>query len=237
MNMTLKNRLILSLAHRPLTGELLDALVDETSVKSKNLLSELENEQKEQQSALEDQSCHITHEEQQNADWRYKNPTVYVLLTGSPYVTQPGLSFDDWEIARWTPGEQVLSKFTSTVGLHTFRRLPKKGEVRLLGKLIDVKTKNFTRYKTLETRLIKELTWIADTVAQYFNLYAAAPVSEATIMYPVEYAGADMDVQEVVSIIHGIFEKQWTEKNGPLSGIKIHVQTVAIPDSDSDLDL
>jgi len=231
---SLKNRLILSLAHRPLTGELLDALVDETCIKSNNQLSELEHGQKEQ-TELEDQSYHSIHEEKNNENWRYSNPTVHVLLTGSPYVTQPGLSFDEWETAKWTTGEQVLSKFISTVGLQKFRRSAKKGEVRLTGKLIDVRHKDFRRYDTLETQLSKELIWIANNVKHYFKFYAAAPVSEATIIYPVEYAGGDMDVQEVVSMIHGIFEEQWTETNGPLSGVKINVQIVAIPDSDSEL--
>lgn len=233
---SLKNRLILSLAHRPLTGKLLDALVDETCIKSNNQLSELENGQKEQ-TELEDQSYHSIHEEKNNENWRYSNPTVHVLLTGSPYVTQPGLSFDEWEKAKWTTGEKVLSKFINAVGLQKFRRSIKKNEVRLTGKLVDVRHKDFRRYETLETQLSKELIWIANNVKHYFKFYAAAPVSEATIIYPVEYAGGDMDVQEVVSMIHGIFEEQWTEKDGPLSGVKINVQIVAISDSDSDSDV
>jgi hypothetical protein len=146
-------------------------------------------------------------------------------------VTQPGRSFDNWETVQWTPGEQVLSKFIDTVGLHKFHRLPKEGEVRLNGKLVDVKQKDFTIHEGTETQLRKELTWIAYIVKQHFNLYATAPVSDATIIIPAEYANDEMDVQEVLKILKEIFDREWSGMKGPLRKVKINLQIVTRPDT------
>lgn len=225
---TLNNRLVLSLAHRSLSGMILNALVEETAAKTKNELSELQHELNEHT-----QYYHCHHEQKNSPDPDFieaKHPTVHVLLTGSPYVTQPGRSFDNWETV-WTPGEQVLSKFIDTIGLNKFHRLPKEGEVRLNGKLVDVKQKDFTIYEGIETQLRKELTWIADNVKQHFNLYATTPVSEATILFPVEYASNEMGVQDVMEMLKDIFEREWSCKKGPLHGVKINLQIVTCPDA------
>jgi len=226
---TLKNRLILSLAHRSLGGDILDSLVEETALKTKNILSELQDVLNKHN---QDNVDHHEHKNGSDSDFvEAKNPTVHVLLTGSPYVTQPGRSFDNWETVQWTPGEQVLSKFIDTVGLHKFHRLPKEGEVRLNGKLVDVKQKDFTIHEGIETQLRKELTWIAYIVKQHFNLYATAPVSDATIIIPAEYASDEMDVQEVLKILKEIFDREWSGMKGPLCKVKINLQIVTRPDT------
>ena len=221
-----RNRLILSIAHRPLPNELLDVLINETCAKSKHQLGSMEST-----STMRDEE-NITN----------FIPTLHVLLTGSPKVTAPGKSFDDWE-TKWTSGERIFSKFISEMGLERFHRLPRSGEVRLNGKLVDVKKNDFefsSDRGSVKEQLKKELRWIAINVLQHFNIYAKAPVSDAIILYPY-YESQDsfdsdddmnekkMEKDEILSTMNEIFREEWSETNGPLGGVNVTIQMVTVP--------
>jgi hypothetical protein len=68
-------------------------------------------------------------------------------------------------------------------------------------------------------------------VKQHFNLYATAPVSDATIIIPAEYASDEMDVQAVLKILKEIFDREWSGMKGPLRKVKINLQIVTRPDT------
>jgi hypothetical protein len=222
------NRLILSIAHRPLPNDLLDKLINETASKSKQLLAEME----------------------MTSNHHGTNPiskqTLHVLLTGSPSITVPGRTYDDWE-TKWTPGEHIFAKFIDRVGLQKFHRLPRKGEPRLNGKLVDVKQNDFEidldgGGSLVEEQLRNELLWIAINVKQHFNLYAKAPVSDVVILYPFDHTSVDgddddgdggqgqisMGANEIASTINNIFHKEWSETEGPLGGVQISIQIVSV---------
>jgi hypothetical protein len=215
------NRLILSIAHRPMQDDVLEELIAETSTSSKRILAEIES---------------AAQREPKNT----QRHTLHVLLTGSPCITLPGKSLDDWD-TKWTSGERIFAKYINAIGLNKFHRVPRQGEARLNGKLVDVKQNDFTYDETasVKEQLEKELLWIAINVKQHFNLYASAPVSDVVILYPIsnENEGDDSDhdpqqgEDEIVGTINHIFQKEWTQKDGPLAGIEITVQTVkAHPD-------
>jgi hypothetical protein len=252
MTCSIKNRLILSLAHRPLTHDALEELIDHTASRSIQVLQELEEEKSQNstiserrddcntipsKSNVKDSKVEQQEEQQQQQQQQEnhkqppffdnRNPTAHVLLTGSPCITQPGRTFDTWE-TQWTPGEQILGQYIQKVGLHHFHRIPKDGEVRLNGKLVDVKQKDFTVFECLEEQLLREFHWVADNVKQHFNLYATIPVSEAVILYPEGFVEEEeIAVQDVVDMIRRVFQNEWSHKKGPLMGARIRVETVA----------
>jgi hypothetical protein len=88
-------------------------------------------------------------------------------------------------------------------------------------------------YESLQEQLLREFHWIADNVMQHFNLYAMVPVSEAIILYPEgfmveekENEEEDIRVQDVVDMIQRVFQSEWSQKKGPLMGVRIRVEMV-----------
>lgn len=230
-NTNFKNRLVLCLAHRPLQPNELDNLISEAVTSSHNYKAELEQEQAKGLHAStnneqkENTPNSNTTQIEMSASYKNLNPTVHCLITGSPDVSAPGKSFDDWE-TRWTPGERILSKFIEKIGLQNFHRLPKQGEVRLNGKLVDVKQKNFEIYTSEVEQLMKEYTWIAENVKQHFNLYATKAVSEAVVLCPSRFEGDNEEMVDLAHMLQEIFDQEWTKKEGPLHGVVVKVKTV-----------
>ena len=224
--MSLHNKLVLSLGHRPLKPDLLNKIIDETTSEANRKLANLQD-QVDQLTASENHAINSNNGAigYAMASEENLNPTVHVLLTGSPQVTKPGRSFDDWE-TKWTAGEKILSKFIDKIGLQNFHRLPKDGEARMNGKLVDVKQNDFSNSDSASTQLKRELSWIATNVAQHFNLYAKSPVSEATILYPVD-DHCEINERELSSMIMKIYNTEWSEKKGPLNGVKVNIRMVS----------
>lgn len=70
------------------------------------------------------------------------NTILHVLTTGTPYVIKPGKSQPDY-IHQWTKGEKILARLVDKIGMEKFHRVPKDGETKLAGRLIDVKPSDF----------------------------------------------------------------------------------------------
>jgi len=92
-----------------------------------------------------------------------------------------------------------------------------------------VKQSDFDKFDLdLAARLEKKLVWVANNVLQHFVLYHnKEPVSEATILYPMEDGEGAVDGEGFVGVIHDVFERAWAETKGPLNGVQVTVQIVS----------
>lgn len=221
------NQLILCLAHRPLAADVLSNIVDKTGSATLNKLHEMEESVREAENEAIRASPNAV-SENISSDKRVKidspTPTIHVLVTGSPYTTQDGRTFNEWE-KLWTKGEQILALVVEKIGMKNFHSIIRGGTVQLKGKLICVKPSDFSMFESKRERLEREFTYIAETILRHLVMYRAEGVDKATILYPIQ-SDDDGDEMDVVELINSVLKKLWTKKDGPLNGINISIETI-----------
>lgn len=236
---TTKNELVLCVAHGPLTSDALTSLVQRTGSRSVDHLRRLEDEIKKAttetaRTSPRDVASPATEEETSSVDkaatTTTRTPTtsdapatIHVLVTGSPYTTQEGRTFQDWE-KKWTRGEQILADVIGAIGMRNFHSVLRGGNVQMKAKLISVKENDFTMFQDPRQRLGREISWIAEYVVRHLTL-SRSDARKATILYPVE-DNDESDIVTTLDVINDALKREWSEKSGPLRGVDITVEAV-----------
>jgi hypothetical protein len=134
-----EDRLLLSLSHAPLPTSLLNTLIDQTSTECTAMLDSITKIQSQIRSS--DDSNEDEKKDFKSSSSK-RNTILHVLATGTPYLMKPGKSQPD-HIHQWTKGEVILASLVEKIGMDKFHRVPKDGETKLAGRLIDVKPSDF----------------------------------------------------------------------------------------------
>ncbi len=241
------DRLLLSLSHAPLPTSLLDSLLDRASLECNALLDSITQHRKRQEeleAQEEDQNETNCDEKKSDSPKTSKSNTrtntiLHVLATGTPYVIKPGKSQPDY-IQQWTKGERILARLVDKIGMEKFHRIPKDGETKLAGRLIDVKPSDFefilnhsneeessSGGEWKDDCLMEELTWIANNILRMLIIDRRPNIGAAKILFPLDPRFEHVDTNSIHSFIRGIFLKEWSNvEEGPLCGAQIEVVVV-----------
>mmetsp|Transcript_16763 Transcript_16763/g.21210 ORF Transcript_16763/g.21210 Transcript_16763/m.21210 type:complete len:263 (-) Transcript_16763:164-952(-) len=250
------DKLILSLSHAPLPTTLLDALLDRASSECNAVLESIaeytkkqqqQQEQSNNQTDCDEKKIESMEIEPKEQEQKLINSTVkgniilHVLATGTPYVIKPGKSQPDY-IQQWTKGERILARLVDKIGMEKFHRIPKDGETKLAGRLIDVKPSDFefvlnhtnnnieegddATGEWKDDCLMEELTWIANNILRMLIIDKRPNIGAAQIIFPLDPRFEHVKEANMLSFIQGIFQKEWSGAEGPLNGAQIEVIVV-----------
>lgn len=240
------DRLLLSLSHAPLPTVLLDSLLDRASSECNTLLDSIAEHRRKREAAAATTTTTSSDEkksesEQELQSLAQQNTIFHVLATGTPYVIKPGKSQPD-HIQQWTKGERILAKLVDRIGMDKFHRIPKDGETKLAGRLIDVKPSDFEfilSHPNNNTNceeenggewnddcLMQELTWIANNILRILIIDGRPKIGAAKILFPLDPRFDHVNENSILEFIQGIFVKEWSCAEGPLHGAQIEVVVV-----------
>lgn len=244
------DRLLLSLSHAPLPTPLLDSLINETSIQCNNMLQSIATirKQMEKDHSDEKKDPHLSSSSSSLSPTK-RNNILHVLATGTPYVIKPGKSQPDY-IHQWTKGELILARLVEKIGMEKFHRIPKDGETKLAGRLIDVKPSDFefilnhtkgeedqgdytsndnNDKKWSDDCLTEELTWIANNILRILIIDQRPNIGKAKILFPLDPRFEHVvEEKELSYFIQCIFENQWSNAKGPLFGAEIEIMIVKV---------
>lgn len=207
-----QDQLLLSLAHGPLSPELLSSLVSVTATRCQELSQAMRLE------------GGVTTTKQSSS-----TPTQRLFLTGSSHVIRPGREFEDWETL-WTPGEDVMNRVVHRIGLDKFHRVGK--DLKLMGHLVDIvrsdtlKENQRLENHNWETTLREDLAMTTSRVLSQLKLNRAAPLAKATVVVPIEEIYAKVDQEQLKSVIESVLHVKWVQVDGPLKGADVSVELV-----------
>ena len=237
------DRLLLSLSHAPLPTRLLDILINETSHQCHDMLNSIADVQKH---GMDVDSHYDEEKKDHQLPLSKRNTILHILATGTPYVIKPGKSQPDY-IHQWTKGEVILARLVEKIGMEKFHRVPKDGETKLAGRLIDVKPSDFEFILNHSTSnndeesnqeinidkeqweddcLMEELSWIANNILRTLNLDNRPKIGFARVLFPLDPRFEHVDEKRLSDFIYRIFEKEWSLAKGPLHDADIDVMIV-----------
>jgi len=218
-----ENCLVLSLAHRSLNSDLVSELIDRSASTTLQLLHE-----KEATSTCDDTI---------NRKSTTPHPILHVHVSGSTSIPIPGRSHTDWQ-RKWSVGEWTFSWLVDKIGIQYFHSTPKPGQPRFSGRLVDVNLSGFSTIKSQHEKITEELTWIAINTLKHFRLKSANHIDKAVLVCPFgeEEEGLEGGMGQFVEIIHNVFHSEWTEKDGPLNGVQVKIETVTVPKEEPSLE-
>ena len=234
---SLDDRLLLSFSHAPLPTDLLDSLIDKTTAECNAMFDSIDNDRKKIEENKEEKKDSFDNLQQQQLS--KKIVVLHVLTTGTPYVIKPGKSQPDY-IQQWTKGEKILARLVDKIGMDKFHRVPKDGETKLAGRLIDVKPSDFEFLMThgnnkqdldegkpwSDDCLREELTWIADNILRMLVIDQRPNIGVAKILFPLDPRFEHVHQDDIKKFVEGIFCKEWSNTKGPLYGAQIEVVVV-----------
>lgn len=227
-----QDRLLLSLSHAPLPMPLLETLLEQTSSECKSMLKSIDEIREKMIQYDQDEKKEV-----QTQTVSKRNTILHVLATGTPYVTKPGKSQPDY-IHQWTKGELILARLVDKIGMEKFHRVPKDGETKLAGRLIDVKPSDFEfilnhrieneapdeeNKPWSDDCLMEELTWIANNILRILIIDHRPKIGIAKVLFPLDPRFEHVKENELLRFIDSIFQKEWSDTDGPLHGANIEI--------------
>ena len=135
--------------------------------------------------------------------------------------------------------------------MERFHRLPKDGETKLAGRLIDVKPSDFEfilkHTKDQESSneneksqsdqegecwsddcLNEELTWIANNILRILIIDERPDIGVAKIVFPLDPRFEHVQQNKVLRFVQAVFQREWSDAKGPLNGAKIEIIIVKV---------